>query len=208
MIRVRQILNELITDFNLKSFLEIGYWNGETHETIKCLNKVAVDPDPRPALSEYTKHDVKIMSSDDFFETNKQTFDLILVDGSHEANQVYKDVVNSLNFLNPRGIIFMHDVCPLTESGTLPSASGDAFKTFMKIRCERDDLDAFLLDDFTAQDNTGFGIIIKNTGFSTRYTNSNVQYTYKFMKDRRDSIMNISTLEYVKACITERNKSI
>ena len=208
--RARQIMNQLVDELNLRSFLEIGYANGNTHEEIKCERKVAVDPSP-DFKSNYIKknaHDLRLQTSDDFFKTNTDYFDLILVDGYHEAEQVHRDVINSMKFLTPNGIIFMHDVCPQSEADTLsPDASGDAYKTFMKLRCERDDLDAFLLDDYDPADTAGYGIIFKNTGLSTRYKGE-VEYNYKYMKPRRDSLMNLCKLDYVIECIKERNNEL
>jgi len=222
--RARQIMNELVDELNLTSFLEIGYANGNTHEEIKCKRKVAVDPSP-DFNSNYIKnntHDLRLQTSDDFFKTNTDLFDLILIDGYHEAEQVYRDLINSLEALTPNGVIFMHDVCP-PESKTLsPDASGDAYKTFMKLRCERDDLDAFLLDDcnpadvigykfllddYNPEDEAGYGLIFKNTGISTRYT-GDVEYNYKYMKERKDSLMNLCKLDNVINSIKKRNNEL
>ena len=41
------------------------------------------------------------MTSDAFFATNKESFDFIFIDGLHEANQVFRDAMNSLEWLNP-----------------------------------------------------------------------------------------------------------
>eukprot|EP01034_Spumella_vulgaris_P040549 gene40549-50156_t len=41
------------------------------------------------------------MTSDDFFAQNTEFFDVIFVDGLHEANQVFRDVTNALKWLNP-----------------------------------------------------------------------------------------------------------
>lgn len=41
--------------------------------------------------------------------TISKTMDLIFIDGLHEANQVVRDIQNSLNILSPNGIIVMHD---------------------------------------------------------------------------------------------------
>ena len=207
--RARQILNELVDELNLKSFLEIGYANGNTHEIIKCERKVAVDPSPdfnSKYITENT-HDIRLQTSDDFFKTNTDFFDLILVDGYHEAEQVHRDVINGLKFLTPNGVIFMHDACPQSEAGTDISASGDSYKTFMKLRCERDDLDSFLLDEYDSGDTTGFGIVFKNTGLSTRYTEE-VEYNYKYMELRRDSLMNLCKLDYVIECLKKRNNEL
>tara|TARA_B100000886_G_scaffold144974_1_gene98583 strand:+ start:15623 stop:16396 length:774 start_codon:yes stop_codon:yes gene_type:complete len=48
-------------------------------------------------------------TSDNFFQQNKQFFDLIYIDGSHEFLNVYKDACNSFNFLNQNGIIIFDD---------------------------------------------------------------------------------------------------
>ena len=48
------------------------------------------------------------MKSDDFFLQNKQSFDCIFIDGLHEYDQVCKDLENSLNCVNEKGIIFFN----------------------------------------------------------------------------------------------------
>jgi len=47
--------------------------------------------------------------SDNFFLKNKNTFDVIYVDGHHLAEQVYKDAVNSWKFLNSNGLLIFDD---------------------------------------------------------------------------------------------------
>jgi predicted O-methyltransferase YrrM len=50
------------------------------------------------------------MTSDNFFIKNKLgTWDVIYIDGSHEAEQVAKDCANSLRFCKKGGIIIMDD---------------------------------------------------------------------------------------------------
>ena len=49
-------------------------------------------------------HKIK-KSSDEFFENNNLTYDVIYIDGYHKAEQVYKDCVNAWNILNINGII-------------------------------------------------------------------------------------------------------
>ena len=48
-------------------------------------------------------------TSDEFFLNNKEMFDIIYIDGWHEAPQVYKDINNSWNTLNINGIIICDD---------------------------------------------------------------------------------------------------
>lgn len=48
-------------------------------------------------------------SSDDFFQKNEKTFDVIYVDGYHKAEQVFKDCVNSWKVLNNNGLMICDD---------------------------------------------------------------------------------------------------
>ena len=47
--------------------------------------------------------------SDEFFETNKEIFDFIYVDGSHESDAACRDLDNSLSFCRKSGIIWVDD---------------------------------------------------------------------------------------------------
>ena len=43
---------------------------------------------------------------------DEEPFDVIFVDGLHTFEQCRKDVINSLNFLNLGGYLFIHDLIP------------------------------------------------------------------------------------------------
>lgn len=47
--------------------------------------------------------------SDDFFQQNKHTFDIIYIDGSHLPAQVAKDMEHAFSVLRPGGIMWMDD---------------------------------------------------------------------------------------------------
>tara|TARA_B110000003_G_scaffold275033_1_gene316481 strand:- start:2785 stop:3576 length:792 start_codon:yes stop_codon:yes gene_type:complete len=47
--------------------------------------------------------------SDFFFEKKQKKFDFIFVDGNHTVDQTYKDIINSIKFINKNGIIIIHD---------------------------------------------------------------------------------------------------
>jgi len=49
------------------------------------------------------------MFSSDFFKNNNLFFDIIYIDGSHKAEDVFLDGVNSFKFLKKGGIIFFDD---------------------------------------------------------------------------------------------------
>jgi len=138
------IINYLIKVNNYKSFLEIG-----TQEHINFLNinidkKISVDPDPEVNAN-------FVMSSDDFFKQNKETFDIIFVDGLHHADFAYRDIINSLRILNSGGCVVVHDVIPFSyESQLIPLEktlkhgsgiwNGDVWKSWIKLRTNRNDL--------------------------------------------------------------------
>ena len=92
------------------TYLEIGIEYGYTFNNIQISNKIGVDPDPKMNLNNIVK-----MTSDDFFATNKQTFDIIFIDGMHQIEYVLRDFNNSINCLNDKGIIFLDDVLPVNE---------------------------------------------------------------------------------------------
>ena len=98
----RAILNQ---DKNNCTYLEIGVFRNQVFDSIplKISNKLGVDPQMGGTHR---------MTSDDFFKANKKQFDVIFIDGLHHYEQVQKDLINSLNFLNQGGLILIHDMLP------------------------------------------------------------------------------------------------
>lgn len=92
-------------NFNLK-YLEIGCDDNIVFNSlaIKKENKFGVDP--------FKGGNIKT-TSDDFFLNNKILFDIIFIDGLHTYSQCQIDILNSLKFLQPNGIIFVHDLIPI-----------------------------------------------------------------------------------------------
>ena len=136
------LINHLIVTQQFKSYLEIGCAQNKTFDRIRANLKVGVDP-----LSGGTIR----ATSNAFFATNAQTFDLIFVDGSHHADQVLVDVENSLRVLNEGGMIVMHDCNPRSEArqrvprvGTGPW-NGDVWRAVVMLRT-RADLDIAIGD--------------------------------------------------------------
>eukprot|EP00736_Rhodelphis_marinus_P013221 Rmarinus@m.16851 len=105
------LLQYLKNRFNYQSYLEIGCGSDATFLAMN-MDKVGVDP---------LKGGTHRMTSDEFFETNTRTFDLIYVDGLHWSVQVVRDVMNAINCLNPNGTIVIHDSSPdLEEEAVYP----------------------------------------------------------------------------------------
>lgn len=150
------IINILIEKINGNNYLEIGVCSGENFNNIKCKHKVSVDPNVN---SPATIH----LTSDEFFKTNKENFDVIFIDGLHHSQQVYRDIINSLNVLSPNGYIVCHDINPEKEEHQIiPFTSGvwngDCWKAFVSLRQERNDLGMYVVNT-----DYGCGIIQKGT---------------------------------------------
>lgn len=148
------ILNKLIKKFKYQTYLEIGILDGASFERIECKTKIGVDP-----VKKYNKLTHQ-MTSDAFFSTNTQKFDIVFIDGLHLAEQVERDFLNSYKCLNQHGTIVLHDCNPEKEEWQLrnrisPEWTGDVWKTWVRILEFVPSLDAFTVNcDF------GVGVFI------------------------------------------------
>ena len=102
------------------SYLEIGVRKRESNfNHIKAKYKYSVDP----FVKLENKKDHFQIESDDFFKSlNKGNlfksdikFDLIFIDGLHLADQVERDIKNSLKYIKDDGFIVLHDCNPISE---------------------------------------------------------------------------------------------
>lgn len=100
------LINACIAKHAYVSYLEIGCAHNQCFNKIKCDRKVGVDP---------RSGGTHRMTSDAFFETHDDTFDIVFVDGLHIQEQAYRDVENALKRLNRGGTILMHDCLPMNE---------------------------------------------------------------------------------------------
>lgn len=130
-------LNEIAEQNKAQTYLEIGCRDDECFANIKIPHKVGVDP-----VSGGTVR----LTSDEFFCRNKETFDLIFIDGLHLYEQVLRDISNALAVLNPVGTIVLHDCLPLTAEAQYRRQcnriwNGDVWKAMVEFRT-RPDLDA------------------------------------------------------------------
>jgi SAM-dependent methyltransferase len=138
------LLNFLVSKYGYKSYLEIGLADGKNLSQVIAQRKVGVDPSSAsPATHQ--------MTSDDFFATNQETFDLIFIDGLHLYEQVLRDVENSLNCLNPGGLIVMHDCMPIqiqhqARYPIIGDWNGDVWKAAALIRMHAGDVHFCVLD--------------------------------------------------------------
>jgi len=188
------IINHLIKIFDFKSYLEIGVRDCKNFDKIIISNKIGIDPKPRKANKL-----IYIDTSDNYFKKNKKKFDLIFIDGLHLEEQVSRDIENSLNSLNDKGCIIMHDCNPPTEfhqreiyevEGKFPAWNGTTWRSFAKLRMTKKNLQMFCINC-----DWGVGIIKKG---SQNIFESNDSLSYSLLDKNRKKILNlISVSEFL-----------
>ena len=146
-----EIVQNIIKKKNFKKYLEIGCFDDELFNYIKCEKKIGVDPVSGGTIR---------ATSDQFFKVNKERFDCVFIDGLHEYQQVKKDIINSLQFLNEGGIILLHDCLPNNyyEQATPRCQwiwNGDVWKAIVACRSLND------IDVYTCYADYGIGVILK-----------------------------------------------
>lgn len=125
-----EILQSIIDLKGYKKYLEIGCDRNQSFANIKIEKRIGVDP---------VEGGTHKMTSDSFFLNNKESFDIIFIDGMHEYYQVMKDIENSLSFLNKDGVILLHDCLPRTIWNQITPRinsdwNGDVWKSIVHCR--------------------------------------------------------------------------
>lgn len=96
-------VNFLASQFENPRYLEIGCDKNKLFDSVPITDKVGVDPEQGGTLQ---------ITSDEFFQSNPDKFDIVFIDGLHTYDQVRRDVVNSINYLQEGGAIALHDMLP------------------------------------------------------------------------------------------------
>lgn len=115
------IINHLLTLTSGQIYLEIGVRNpNDNFNKINSPSKFSVDP----GLETQNNFATFPFTSDYFFDKLKNNeldlksnykFDVIFIDGLHLAEQVDRDIANSLNVIKDDGFIVLHDCNPPDE---------------------------------------------------------------------------------------------
>lgn len=119
-----ELIDKMIHRTQATSYLEIGCDKNQIFDLITVPYKIGVDPIKGGNIRS---------TSDEFFEKNQDTFDVIFVDGLHHYDQVTKDINNSLAVLKSTGYIIIHDMLPTSkEEANMPwPLPGDQCKQWL-----------------------------------------------------------------------------
>ena len=144
------IIQSIIDYKKYNDYLEIGCDQDENFSQIKIKNKVGVDPKSGGTLR---------MTSDEFFRTNRNKFEIIFLDGLHTYEQTIKDIKNSIKFLKTDGLIVVHDCLPKKIWNQIVPRmyghwNGDVWKAIVETRTLTN------VDTYTCIADHGLGIIL------------------------------------------------
>lgn len=205
-----EVINFLLTSLGKDEahYLEIGVRNPKINfDLIKAKNKYSVDPG-----IEFKENPVDFkMTSDEFFKklrageilNNKMKFDVIFIDGLHVAEQVDKDIQNSLEFIQDNGFIVLHDCNPPTEwhareeheyriSPAMDNWNGTTWKAFYKARKNTSLYSCCIDSDW------GIGVISKTHKIGEATNIENDFYEYKVLDAKRTETLNLIEFETFK----------
>lgn len=209
------------------NYLEIGVCTGASFIPVQASRKWGVDPGHVLSWKRitkyrlfsflYIKHEAIFReTSDDFFKNRRSLLerhgiDVAFIDGLHSYKQSLNDVLNCLNYLNPRGIVLMHDCNPVDEFAATPATgisevaavsppgwtgawNGDVWKAIVHLRSLREDLTTFVLDC-----DNGVGVVRRGRpSEKLPFTAAEIQgMDYSFLAANRKSLLGLRPPNYL-----------
>lgn len=192
-----EIIQKLINKIDAQSYLEIGLGDGAMFNNIKCSKKYGVDPQfGNYQYEKGTECAIKPthqMTSDEFFEQNKETFDVIFIDGMHESAYAERDINNALSCLSDGGYIICHDMNPHTkESQIVPRIQGywhgDVWKAWVNIRQTNPNVNMCVITE-----DCGLGVIQK--GSQELLDLRDLDITYENLEKHRKQWLNLISVD-------------
>ena len=194
------LINEIVSINSFQTYLEIGVYQPEIcFDRINCEKKTGVDPG-----LEHLENPVDYkVTSDQFFEMLARgetefpvdhKWDVVFIDGLHLADQVYKDINNSLRHLSDNGFIVLHDCLPpnffmaredYDIDGVRYPWNGTTWKAYYRTLVSNDSVEACLL-------NTDWGLgVIKKSKREVLPENTNQFYEFNRMISNYVENMNV-----------------
>jgi len=127
------------------SFLEIGVHEGECGERIAAARKVGVDPVLGESVARKYNTSYET-TSDEFFATNDERFDLVFIDGYHTYEQALRDAEGAVSCIKDGGFVVLHDGNPPNyEYQATRHLTGDVWKAVVSLR-RMPHLDTYTID--------------------------------------------------------------
>ena len=185
--RAKQIIDKLVQKYDYKSYLEIGIRHKETFNFISLPKEVKECIDPN-----YDNVTWKL-TSDKAFKIIPETkkWDIVFIDGLHEANQVLRDIENSLKHLNENGCIVCHDMLPPNTEYLSLSRCGNGWEAFARLRMTNENLQMYTI-------NTDYGCAIIKRGKQELYVDDNFNHDFSEYESNKQIIGNKFKVDFNK----------
>lgn len=107
-------------------YLELGLYEGETFKKVLPYTNRAIGVDKELKISNIGE--LYQCSTDEFFQTFTGKVDMVFIDADHQFESAKLDFENSLNILNPGGLVIFHDTDPNEDKLIHPGYCGDSYK--------------------------------------------------------------------------------
>jgi hypothetical protein len=204
-----EVINHIIKRYGFERYLEIGISNPRwCFNMVSCREKDGVDPG-----LEYEHNPANYkMTSDEFFNSipKDKQWDVIFIDGLHLAQQVIKDVYNSLDHLSPNGFIIMHDCNPpnvwrqrenYSIDGINYPWNGTTWKAYYALRITRPDLTMAVID-------TDYGVGVVRRGSQMLAPADNTFYDYNMFDSNRNEYLNLISCNELNSFLDLSDKNL
>lgn len=213
-----EVINFLFQYLNRKDsyYLEIGVRNLEDNfDKINAKNKFCVDPGFEVIINNATFK----MKSDEFFKQLEKgevlfkniKFDVIFIDGLHLAEQVERDILNSLKYISEGGFVILHDCNPPMEyysrenyedklTYALNSWNGTVWKAFYNIRKSKEVFSCCIDTDW------GIGVVSKSINLGEVCKVENRYFEYLIFDKYRKETLNLISFDEFKLILKNFGK--
>ena len=106
-------INALAAATRARRYLEVGVNKGDTFLAVEIPEKTAVDPEFRfEWQAEGPGTAFHQVTSDAYFATCRERFDIVFLDGLHVFAQTFRDFCNALDVTDERSLILIDDTVP------------------------------------------------------------------------------------------------
>ncbi|HVX16308.1 MAG TPA: class I SAM-dependent methyltransferase [Pirellulales bacterium] len=194
-----QFLNRLIEFYRYRTYLEVGVAGGDCFAAVQAAVKIGVDPDPLVREHNIPGGLLFCCTSDVFFAAlnGRNFFDLVFIDGLHQHEQVYRDVVYALDNLGVGGTIVLHDCNPRNEAmQRVPRVqdewTGDCWKAIVRLRASRPDLKVSVLDT-----DYGLGVVQRGRSQPLRLAKRWDELTWNDLMAQREELLGLTPLDQI-----------